>query len=159
MQHLTITVTVIKRHEDGNIDKHKGRLVIKGCSQRKGLDYEETYAPVARFTTVRTLLSLVNELKLKTRQLHVKNAILHGTISEEIYMKLPQGFTAKKGLMCKLNRSLYGLKQAPRAWNARFNEFILRLGLKRSERDNCLYTGMSRTCLYLLLYVDDIIIA
>lgn len=108
----------IKRDKDGNIDKYKARLVVKGCSKRRGLDYEETYAPVARLTTVRTLLSTVNELRLKTRQLDVKNAFLHGTIDEEIYMKLPRGFTQNNGLVCKLNRFLYDLKQAPRAWNA-----------------------------------------
>jgi len=150
----------IKRNLDGDIDRYKARLVIKGCSQRKGLDYHDTYAPVARLTTVRTLLSIVNKFKLKTRQLDVKNAFLHGTISETIYMKQPQGFVEDNGLVCKLNRSLYGLKQAPRAWNSRFHGFILRQGLKRSERDNCLYSGHSEEhCIYLLLYVDDIIIA
>jgi len=115
----------IKRDLDGNIDKYKARLVIKRYSQRKSLDYHDTYAPVARLTTVRILLLIVKKFKLKTRQLDVKNAFLHGTIGETIYMKQPQGFVKDNGLVCKLNRSLYGLKQAPRAWNARFHEFIL----------------------------------
>lgn len=104
----------IKRDQDGNIEKYKARLVIKGCSQRKGLDYQEIYAPVAHLTTVRTLLSIINRFNLKARQLDVKNAFLHG-IKEEIFMKQSQGFIKNDSLVCKLNRSLYGLKQAPRA--------------------------------------------
>lgn len=100
---------------------------------------------------------------LFTRQLDVKNAFLHGRIEDEIYMKRPHGFEEQltnNELVCKLNKSLYGLKQAPRAWNARFDQFVKGLNLKRSETDMCLYTKITkRSKLYVLLYVDDIIMA
>lgn len=95
----------------------KARLVVKGCSQRRGPDYEETYAPVACLATVRTFLSIVNEFGLKTRQLDVKNAVLHGSITEEIYMKLPQGFTKVDDRVCKLNRSLYDRDGLEQIWS------------------------------------------
>ncbi|XP_039309258.1 uncharacterized protein LOC113005856 isoform X1 [Solenopsis invicta] len=150
----------IKRDQDNNVQRCKARLVVKGCVQRKGFDYMETYAPVAHIITVRTLFSFINQNKLFTRQLDVKNAFLHGIIEEEIYMKKPQGLEKSDGLVCKLNKSLYGLKQAPRAWNARFDSFVKGLNLKRSENDMCLYSRITkRSKLFLLLYVDDIIIA
>lgn len=149
----------IKRDENGDIERYKARLVVKGCSQRKGFDFSETYAPVARLATVRTLLSVINHEDLLVSQLDVRNAFLHEHIEEEIYMKQPEGITENSNLVCKLNKSLYGLKQAPRTWNARFDEFVRSLGFRRSENDICLYirtNGKSR--IYLLLYVDDIII-
>ncbi|GAB1869619.1 Gag-pol polyprotein [Camponotus japonicus] len=150
----------IKRDENGDIERYKARLVVKGCSQRKGFDYSETYAPVARLTTVRTLLSVINHEVLLASQMDVKNAFLHGHIEEEIYMKQPEGINNNSNLVCKLNKSLYGLKQAPRAWNARFDEFVRSLGFRRSENDRCLYIRMNgNSKIYLLLYVDDIIIA
>lgn len=134
--------------------------MVKGCSQRKDFDYKETYAPVTRLTTIRVLLSLINKRKLFAVQLDVKNAFLHGTIKEEIYMMQPEGFLSKEpNLVCRLHKSLYGLKQAPRAWNDRFNEFMRKIGFRRSEYDKCLYIKIARENeLYLLLYVDDIIL-
>lgn len=150
----------IKRDEHGNVDRYKARLVVKGCSQRKGLDYDEVYAPVARLTTFRTLLSIVNKEDLYTTQMDVKNAFLHGHLQEEIYMKQPQGFVDDPKRVCKLNKTLYGLKQAPRAWNGRFDAFIKRLGFRQSDYDKCLYIRVNgNTNTYLLLYVDDIILA
>lgn len=150
----------IKRNEYGNVDRYKARLVVKGCSQRKGFDYGEVYAPVARLTTVRILFSIINNDDLFTCQMDVKNAFLHGQLQEDIFMKQPQGLDGNSELVCKLNKTLYGLKQAPRAWNARFDEFIKRLGFAQSEHDRCLYTRKKdKAKTYLLLYVDDIIIA
>lgn len=134
--------------------------MVKGCSQRKGFDYSETYASVARLTTVRTLLSVITHEDMLTSQMDVKNAFLHDHIKEEIYMKQPEGISESPDLVCKLNKSLYELKQAPRAWNERFNIFMRRLGFKRFEIDKYLYTNMNGNCkTYLLLYVDDIAIA
>lgn len=89
----------IKRNEDGHIERYKARLVVKGCSQRKDFDYKETYAPVTRLTTIRVLLSLINKRKLFAVQLDVKNAFLHGTIKEEIYMMQPEGFLDRKSVV------------------------------------------------------------
>lgn len=91
----------------------KARLVIKGCSQRKGFDYDEVYAPVARITTVRTLLALINTEDLHSTQMDVKNAFLHGQLEEEIYMKQPQGLRGNPELVCKLNKTLYGKLRVP----------------------------------------------
>lgn len=150
----------IKRDPFGNIEQYKARLVAKGCAQRKGFDYSEVYAPVARLSTIRTLLSIINHDGLHTRQMDVKNAFLHGNLEETIFMKQPEGFTENPKLVCKLNKALYGLKQAPRAWNLRFDTYIKQHGLRRSDYDECLYTiQKGDNKLYMILYVDDIIIA
>jgi hypothetical protein len=146
----------IKRDETGNLDKYKARLVVKGCSQRPGIDYGETYAPVARLTTVKTLLSVINHKGLVAEQLDVKNAFLHGHIGEEIYMKPPPGLNAASNLVCKLKKSLYGLKQAPRAWNSRFDTFMEKLMFERSKNDKCLYVQKTNgNEIYLVLYADS----
>ncbi|KAF6212808.1 hypothetical protein GE061_010517 [Apolygus lucorum] len=147
--------------EDGvNEVRYKARLVVKGCGQRKGFDYEETYSPVARLTTVRTLMSVINAENLKTCQLDTKNAFLHGILSEDIYMKQPDGFDDKSGKVCKLVKSLYGLKQASRTWNQRLNSFFCEWGLQRSKYDMCLYYRYrDRQKLFVLVWVDDLIIA
>jgi hypothetical protein len=150
----------IKTDCKGGQERYKARLVIKGCSQRRGLDYKETYAPVARLTTVRTLLAIILEEDLYAYQMDVKNAFLHGTLKEEIYMKPPSGYHCQQNLVCRLRKTLYGLKQAPRAWNETFNDYVKSLGFKNSETDKCLYVNEKGSYkLYLLLYVDDIIIA
>jgi len=90
----------------------------------------------------------------------VKNAFLHSNLEEEVFMKVPEGVDACGNKVCKLNKTLYGLKQAPRAWNSTFDAFMKTLGMKSSEADRCLYIGGFKNAkLYLLLYVDDIIIA
>lgn len=150
----------LKRHPDGQIKGYKARLVAKGFMQRKGFNYEETYAPVARLTTIRTLVAVINYKNLKTLQMDVKSAFLHGSIDEEIYMRKPEGFEENDSCICKLNKALYGLKQAPLNWNNRFNEFAEGQQFKRSEHDPCLYVKhYDQSVLYLLIYVDDIIIA
>jgi hypothetical protein len=134
--------------------------VVKGCAQKKGFDYTETYAPVARLTTVRTLLSVINKKNLYAQQMDVKNAFLHGNIKEELYMKQPQGLSENPKLVCKLNKSLYGLKQAPRKWNFHSVSFVKGLMFKQSESDKCLYIySNEKIVVYLLLYVDNFIIA
>ena len=103
---------------DGHIEKHKARLVAKGFSQREGVDYNETFAPVAKMNTIRTILSLAASYKWEIHQMDVKSVFLNGNLSEEIYMQQPPGFITSEtsSLVCKLHKSLYGLKQAPRAW-------------------------------------------
>lgn len=151
----------IKKDEDGNPLRYKARLVNKGCAQQKGLDYKETYALVARITTVRILLSIINHKDLIAHQMDVKNVFLQGNVHEDIYMKIPAGLNIRdKNLVCKLCKPLYGLRQAPREWNFRFDNFIKKLEFKQSKADSCLYIYEKGTIImYLLLYVDDFIIA
>lgn len=151
----------VKRDAEGEVEKFKARLVIKGCSQKKGFDYNETYAPVARLTTLRILLSVVNNKSLYCQQLDVNNAFLNGDLTEEIFMKQPQGLEDGSNLVCRLNKALYGLKQAPRAWNDKFNKYVVnKIGFKQCENDLCLYVrNVNNDIMYLLLYVDDIILA
>lgn len=144
-----------KRTTDGS-KRCKARLVIKGFSQREGIDYNETFSPVARFDTVRFVLSLAARDNLKLGQFDIKTAFLHGNLEEDIYMQQPEGFQDGTRRVCKLLKSLYGLKQAPRCWTEHFREFIESLGFVQSEADPCLYVyvnGEERA--YLALFVDD----
>lgn len=99
----------------------KARLVANGKSQEHGVDFEETFSPVVKPATIRTVLHVALMHDWQVNQLDVQNAFLHGTLDETVYMTQPPGFIdpAKPNHVCKLNRSIYGLKQAPRAWNAR----------------------------------------
>lgn len=149
----------IKRGVDGGVCRYKARLVARGFSQRKGFDYEDTYSPVARLTTLRTLLAVANFEDMHLHQLDVKTAFLNGTLDQDIFMRLPDEF-AVGNLVAKLHKSLYGLKQASRAWNERFHKFIVNLGFQRSDADNCLYyASMDSEVVYLIIYVDDILLA
>lgn len=150
----------LKRDHNNQVDKYKARLVARGFKQRNGLDFEETYAPVARLTTIRSLLAVINYKNLRTQQMDVKSAFLHGILEEVIYMEKPEGVPGNNDNVCKLHKALYGLKQAPYCWNKRFNEFMEKQKFIRSQNDSCLYVKSSRdNIVYLLLYVDDIIIA
>lgn len=142
----------LKVKPDGSIDRFKARLVAKGCSQKAGVDYSETFSPVVRFDSVRTLLSIAAAKNYEVYQLDVKTAFLHGDLNETIFMEQPEDFDDKSGRVCKLNKSLYGLKQAPRQWYAKFDEFMQQFGLKPSNADPCMYTSVE---LYVALYVDD----
>ena len=113
-----------KRDASGNIDKFKARLVAKGCAQEKGYDHDETYAPVARVTTLRILLSLIANEGLLTCQLDVEKAFLHEDLHKTVYMRVPKGVKANADQVCKLNKTLYDLRQAPREWNALFDKVV-----------------------------------
>ena len=100
--------------------------MAKGYTQREGVDYEETFSPVAMLKSIRILLSIAAALDYEIWQMDVKTAFLNGKLDEVIYMDQPEGFkvSGKEGKVCKLNRSIYGLKQASRSWNLRFDEII-----------------------------------
>lgn len=151
----------LKRKADGSIDRHKARLVAKGFKQRYGIDYDDTFSPVVKFATIRSVLSVAVSQGWSLRQLDVQNAFLHGVLEEDVYMKQPPGFEdpSKPNYHCKLDKALYGLKQAPRAWYSRLSSKLLALGFIASKADISLFIYKKRSLIiYLLVYVDDIII-
>ena len=142
--------------------KHKARIVAKGYQQVEGVDYEETYAPVVKFTTIRTVLAIVACLDLELHQMDVKTAFLNGDLDEDVYMEQQQGFVdpGYPDHVCKLVKALYGLKQAPRQWYAKIDALLKQLGFVNSTSDNCLYIRRTNKHLTIIaLYVDDLLIA
>ena len=119
----------IKTRSDGSIERYKARLVAKGFTQEYGIDYEETFAPVARISSVRALLAVTAASKWDIFQMDDKNAFLKGDLSEEVYMQPPPGLSVESNKVCRLQHALYGLKQAPRAWFAKFSSTNLSFGL------------------------------
>ena len=108
----------MKHAVDGSIEKYKARFVTQGFSQKEGIDYEETFAPVERYTTIKTIILLVAVMKWKVHQMDVKTTFLNGEIKEEVYVEQPQGFEVhdRETHVCRLKKDLYGLNQTPRAW-------------------------------------------
>jgi hypothetical protein len=149
----------VKTRSDGTLERYKALLVARGFQQEHGRDYDETFAPVAHMTTIRTLLAVASARHWNISQLDVKNAFLNGELHEEVYMRPPQGYLVPEGMVCRLRRSLYGLKQAPRAWFQRFSSVVLEAGFSASAHDPALFVHTSpRGRTILLLYVDDMII-
>lgn len=147
-------VLKIKRKPDGTIDRYKARLVARGFSQIYGIDYHETYAPVASMTSIRMLLAYAAVEHLKIAQFDIKTAFLYGDLDEQIYMEQPPGFARDKSKVWLLKKSLYGLKQAPRQWNIQFTSFLKELNLTVSENDGCIFY-CTKPLLIITIYVDD----
>ncbi|CAH9084965.1 unnamed protein product [Cuscuta europaea] len=150
-----------KYHSDGSLERHKARLVAQGFNQQAGIDFSETFSPVVKPTTVRIVLTVAISFGWGIRQLDVKNAFLHGNLTEEVYMRQPRGFIHPHipNHICRLRKAIYCLKQVPRAWFHRFSSFLLQHNFSCSKSDNSLFIyHQKNTITYLLLYVDDIII-
>lgn len=150
-----------KERADGSFERHKARLVGNGKTQQVGVDCGETFSPVVKPTTIRTVLSLAISKRWPIHQLDVKNAFLHGELGDKVYMHQPFGFRDPNfpDHVCLLQKSLYGLKQAPRAWNKRFTDFVATMGFSRTRSDHSLFVYHDGDHMaYLLLYVDDIIL-
>ena len=151
----------IKHKADGSIVRYKARLVAKGYTQTYGIDYQDTFSPVAKLTIVRVLISLVANLNWPLHQFDVKNAFLHGGLEEEVYMDIPPGYSVTTGTneVCKLQRALYGLKQSPRAWFGRFSLAMKKYGFQQSNADHTLFLKKQQgKVTTLIVYVDDMVI-
>jgi hypothetical protein len=149
----------IKHAADGSIEKYKERFVARGFSQVEGIDYEETFALVVRYTSIRMIIALAASMGWRLHQMDVKTAFLNGAIEEEVYIEQPDGFLIheQKSHVCKLKKALYGLKQAPRAWYEKIDRYLMSLGFNKSVVDpNLYYHIIGDECLILVLYVDDL---
>ena len=151
----------VKYNTDGTVERYKARLVAKGYSQKYGEDYDETFAPVVKHTTIRALLTVATTKQMLVKHFDVKTAFLHSDLTEDIYMEQPEGFVdpQKPEQVCKLKKGIYGLKQAARAWNMKINEALLRESFQRSKADPCLYTKkLNGRWIFVLIYVDDLLV-
>ena len=149
-----------KQDEHGVVVRNKARLVAQGFSQVEGLDFGETFAPVARLEAIRILLAFASCFNIKLYQMDVKSAFLNGVISELVFVEQPPGFEDSKhpNLVYKLSKALYGLKQAPRAWYERLRDFLLAKGFKIGRIDSTLFTKHFDDHFFICqVYVDDII--
>ena len=148
-----------KRDEYGNPVKFKARLVSKGFSQREGIDFNETFAPVVRYDSIRYLLALAVKYEMHIHQMDAVSAYLNGTLKETVYMEQPELFDDGSKKVCKLQKSIYGLKQSGRVWNETINNELLKMGLVRGEVDQCVYHKVGDgDMVYVAIYVDDVLI-
>lgn len=159
----------------GTVEHYKARLVILGCRQTYGVDYEHTFAPVAKMTTVRALLAVVALQEWHVMQVDVTNALLHGELYKTVYMKLPQGYShigsriqlnqgehtvVKTESVCNLRKSLYGLRQAPQNWFEKISSTLKNLDFVQSLSYYSLFTLTKASSITLVLvYVDDLLLA
>ncbi|KAJ9541588.1 hypothetical protein OSB04_028094 [Centaurea solstitialis] len=149
-----------KLDEIGTIIRNKARLVAQGYRQEEGIDYDETFAPVARLEAIRLFLAYAAHMNFKVFQMDIKNAFLNGKLNEEVYVAQPPGFVDPKfpDHVYKLNKALYGLKQAPRVWYDTLSTFLLSKGFVRGKIDSTLFLKKyPKHILLVQIYVDDII--
>lgn len=135
--------------------------MVLGNHQTEGLDYTDTFSPVAKMTTVRLFLDYAVKNNHQIHQMDVHNAFLHGDLNEEVYMKLPQGFGSPDDTrVCRLRKSLYGLKQAPRCWFAKLTKALRQYGFHQTKSDYSLFVFTAKgVSIRVLVYVDDLIIS
>src|SRR4051812_34203440 len=150
-----------KTDVDGNVTVYKARLVAKGFRQVHGVEYDETFAPVAMLKSIQIMLPIAAFYDYEIWKMDVKTAFLNGFLQEELYMMQPEGFVDPKGAnkVCNLQRSIYGLVQASRSWNIRFDSVIKAYGFIQTFGEACIYKKVSGCSIaFLILYVDDILL-
>ena len=149
----------MKCRSTGSVERFKARLVAKGYAQKPGIDFSETFAPVVRLNTLRSLLAYAVQNKMLIHQMDVNTAFSNGHLKDEVYMEQPPGYVSEgqEDLVCYLQRSLYGLKQAARCWNTTFCEYLRELGFTQLQSDCCVFK-MNEPLILIALYVDDIIL-
>ena len=146
--------------KQNKIDRFKSRFVVDGSKQEKGVDFEETFAPVVKYTTFRLFLALCAAKGYPIHHIDVKNAFINAPLDEEVYVRPHPEMKIPKGYCLKLEKSLYGLRQAPRNWNKHLHEFIMSLGFSRCHEDYCVYTTtVDGHEVLIAVFVDDIFIA
>ena len=135
--------------------------MVQGNSQEKGLNCNETFSPVVRSESIRSVIALASKYGLKLHQMDVATAFLNGELKEEVYTEQPKGFVIKgqEHLVCQLKKSLYGLKQCPRCWNQALHAQLTEMGFKQTPSDPCIYTSQSDGLFVLAVYMDDILMA
>ncbi|KAL0400386.1 UNVERIFIED_CONTAM: Retrovirus-related Pol polyprotein from transposon TNT 1-94 [Sesamum radiatum] len=143
---------------DGEVTAFKARLVAEGYTQRPGVDFEETYSPVAMAKSIRILVAIAAWYDYEIWQMNVKTAFLNGFVEEEIFMDKPEGFTTvgEEQKVCRLQRSIYGLKQASPSWNTRFDEVIRGYDFIKNDHDPCIYKKISASSLRTLCFMSMI---
>ena len=146
--------------ESENVIRNKARLVAQGYTQVEGIDFEETFAPVARLEVIQMTLAFASYKDFKLFQMDVKSSFLNGFIEEKVYVEQPPGFVdlTHSDFVFKLDKALYSLKQAPRAWYERLSSFLISNGFKKGKIDTTLFTKhVENDILIVQIYVDDII--
>ena len=151
----------LKTNADGSIERYKARLVAQGFSQKFGTDYDETFCPVVRMESLRTLIALAVQNGLILHQVDVTTAFLNGELKEEVFMRQPEGLVTKgqEHLVCRLKRSIYGLKQSPRCWNSVLDSQLKNMGFVQADSDPCIYRVSAGETFFIGVYVDDIVLA
>jgi len=130
-----------KLNEFRTVTRNKTLLVVQGYNQEEGIDYEETFTPVARIEAIRILIAFAAHMEIKVYHMDVKSAFLNGCLKEEVYVRQPPGFESKEfpNHVFNLDKALYGLKQAPRAWYERLSNFLLENDFRKGKVDNTLF--------------------
>jgi hypothetical protein len=151
----------VKHNANGSVSKYKARSVAKGYAQTYGIDYEETYSPIAKMTTVRAIIVMATTKGWSLHQMDVKNVFLHGDLHEKVYMEQPPSYVNQThpNLVCRLKKTLYGLKQAPRAWLNKIGQYLVISGFQTSNANFSLYVKKTNHgIIVIVIYVDDLII-
>jgi hypothetical protein len=151
----------IKHNADGSVSKYKARLVAKGYAQTYGIDYEETYSPVAKMTIIRAIIAMIAAKGWSLHQMDVKNVFLHVDLQEEVYMEQPSGYVDQihPSLVCRLRKTLYSLKQAPKVWLDKIGQYLVTSGFQTSNANFSLYVEkIDHGIIIIVIYVDGLII-
>ena len=150
----------VKHTSDGKVERFKAQLVAKGYAQKYGVDYDKTFSPVVRFSSICALLAYAVQNNMLVHQMDAVTVFHNGELDEEIYMQQPTGYivSSKEHLVCKLKKSLYSLKQSPRCWNKGFCEYMEAISFSQSVADPCVFISIVDTVTIVSVYVDDLIL-